>query len=247
MPDSRYGWIVHYNGPAIPVQLSGKQIMQSVQRYHQVSKGWRDYAYSFGIDQDGNVYEGRGWFVVGGHTSGRFKGTGLSNNSHAHAVFFMIGQGQEPSQAALGAFAALVAEGVKRGVPGMTTPHKIAAPSLGTSCPGDTLTRVTLQGYFLNTDKDPLMSSKATVGQLYVDILGREADEAGLAYWSEQLDSKAVTLDFIRWEFLRVRLAADDARVTALATASGTVVPVEAANAAFNKFIDDLIALRSGS
>ena len=32
--------------------------------------GWRDIGYNFVIGGDGHVYEGRGWKVVGAHTSG---------------------------------------------------------------------------------------------------------------------------------------------------------------------------------
>ena len=32
--------------------------------------GWWDIGYSFLIGEDGNVYEGRGWDVVGAHTKG---------------------------------------------------------------------------------------------------------------------------------------------------------------------------------
>lgn len=249
MADSVLGWIVHYNGPALPPHMTGEQAMQSIQRYHQHTKGWSDFAYSFGIDQDGSVFEGRGWFVVGGHTSGTFMDTGLSNNRHAHAVIFLIGEGQAPTQAALDAFADLVADGVQRGVPARTTPHKVAATHLGTLCPGAELTAITKSGYFLDTHKEPGIAMKETVRQLYINLLGREPDEAGQDYWVEQLESKAATLDYVRWEFVRVRLAADDARIKALAakqsqSGSGGPSAEVVAEQAFRLFIDNLIALR---
>lgn len=250
MPDSSIGWIVHYNGPPVPEQLSGKQLMQSVQRYHMGTKGWRDFAYSFGIDQDGNIFEGRGWFVVGGHTSGRFLGAknGPSNNSHAHAVIFLIGQGQAPSQAALDAFAWLVAQGTKKGVPLRTTPHTVAAPGLHTSCPGPELTAITKSGYFLDTKKEAGTAMKEVVRQLYISLLGREPDESGWAHWTKVLEEKAITVDGVRWEFIAVRLAADAARFDALTArlsgvTAGGVDPKVVADEAFRSFIDTLIAM----
>lgn len=38
------------------------------QTFHIESKGWDDIAYNFLVGGDGNVYEGRGWGVVGAHT-----------------------------------------------------------------------------------------------------------------------------------------------------------------------------------
>jgi hypothetical protein len=66
---------------------SGPEAMRRIQRQHQVSNGWHDYAYSVGVWDDGTVYEGRGWDVVGGHTRG--------HNSSAVAICYM-GDGRRP-------------------------------------------------------------------------------------------------------------------------------------------------------
>jgi hypothetical protein len=34
------------------------------------TNGWADIGYSFGVGEDGRIYEGRGWDRVGAHTSG---------------------------------------------------------------------------------------------------------------------------------------------------------------------------------
>ena len=36
--------------------------------FHQI--GWSDIGYSFLVGGDGNIYEGRGWDIIGAHTAG---------------------------------------------------------------------------------------------------------------------------------------------------------------------------------
>lgn len=44
-----------------------KASMRSMQNFHMNSHGWPDIGYSFAVGGDGNVYEGRGYEVVGAH------------------------------------------------------------------------------------------------------------------------------------------------------------------------------------
>ncbi|XP_014091179.3 peptidoglycan-recognition protein SB1-like isoform X1 [Bactrocera oleae] len=44
-----------------------KAAMRSMQNFHMNSHGWPDIGYSFAVGGDGNVYEGRGYEVVGAH------------------------------------------------------------------------------------------------------------------------------------------------------------------------------------
>ncbi|XP_011197145.2 peptidoglycan-recognition protein LB [Zeugodacus cucurbitae] len=44
-----------------------KASMRSMQNFHMNSHGWPDIGYSFAVGGDGNVYEGRGYDVVGAH------------------------------------------------------------------------------------------------------------------------------------------------------------------------------------
>ncbi|XP_053958577.1 peptidoglycan-recognition protein LB-like [Anastrepha ludens] len=44
-----------------------KAAMRSMQNYHMDQHGWPDIGYSFAVGGDGNVYEGRGYEVVGAH------------------------------------------------------------------------------------------------------------------------------------------------------------------------------------
>lgn len=43
-------------------------MVQDIQNLHMDTNGWSDIGYSFLIGEDGRVYEGRGWNVVGAHT-----------------------------------------------------------------------------------------------------------------------------------------------------------------------------------
>ncbi|KAL0267356.1 UNVERIFIED_CONTAM: hypothetical protein PYX00_009648 [Menopon gallinae] len=55
-----------------------KQSMNGMQRYHQETRSWSDIGYNFCIGGDGNVYEGRGWGVVGYPANGyEFNSTGI--------------------------------------------------------------------------------------------------------------------------------------------------------------------------
>lgn len=45
-------------------------LVRLTQTFHIESRKWSDIAYNFLVGSDGNVYEGRGWGVVGAHTYG---------------------------------------------------------------------------------------------------------------------------------------------------------------------------------
>ena len=65
----------------------GPSAMRAIQKFHQDSRGWADYAYNFGVWDDGNIYEGRGFGAQGGHTKGW--------NTRSVAVCYM-GDGSKP-------------------------------------------------------------------------------------------------------------------------------------------------------
>lgn len=54
-------------------------LVRNIQCFHIESRNWNDIAYNFLIGGDGNIYEGRGWGHVGGHTRGfNLKSIGIS-------------------------------------------------------------------------------------------------------------------------------------------------------------------------
>ena len=68
--------------------------LRNIQQFHQQSRGWNDIAYSWLVDRDGVIWEGRG-NVLGGHTKG--------HNSTSLAIAY-LGDGDGPvPQAALAA------------------------------------------------------------------------------------------------------------------------------------------------
>lgn len=63
-PKTRKGVRIHYSG------ANKKQTVRSIQDYCMDKRGFADIDYNFLVDYLGNVYEGRGWDVVGSHTIG---------------------------------------------------------------------------------------------------------------------------------------------------------------------------------
>lgn len=61
--------IIHHSHEPAACYTSDKciQAMQSMQRFHQITRGWWDIGYTFGVGGDGKVYEGRGFNVIGAH------------------------------------------------------------------------------------------------------------------------------------------------------------------------------------
>lgn len=103
--------------------------VKSIQKYHVEKRGWSDIAYSFLVDQHGNIYEGRGWGIAGGHTR--------NYNFISHA-FCYIGNTMErpPTQDALESIDWLIAEAERRYGSQLVKGHRDVKK---TSCPGDYL------------------------------------------------------------------------------------------------------------
>ncbi|MFI6296875.1 N-acetylmuramoyl-L-alanine amidase [Nonomuraea sp. NPDC050790] len=54
-------FVHHTDGPR-------SQTVRSIQDFHMgPSRGWSDVGYNFLVDEDGRIFEGRGWLVVGAH------------------------------------------------------------------------------------------------------------------------------------------------------------------------------------
>lgn len=121
-------FVHHGASPATSTLAGGIASVRAYQNFHMDSRGWNDIAYSFLVDNLGNVFEGRGWFVVGAHT--------LGHNDTAHAVCW-IGNTEQPSEAALASINQLISEAASRcGRALRVQPHSAVYQ---TTCPGDIL------------------------------------------------------------------------------------------------------------
>ena len=125
------GMFTHYTaGPRARNRAEGLERMRQTQNFHMgPSRNWSDFAYSFAVDDQGTIYEGRGWGVVGGHTKG--------HNSTSHAVVALLNAGDHPTDAMLRSILWLHLEHDRRYGSGFHLPHRAAGQ---TACPGEALT-----------------------------------------------------------------------------------------------------------
>jgi hypothetical protein len=60
-------WWVHHGATGTATLAT----LRAYERYHVLTLGWAAPGYNFAITADGTIYELRGWFAQGAHTSGR--------------------------------------------------------------------------------------------------------------------------------------------------------------------------------
>ncbi|MGW2497284.1 peptidoglycan-binding protein [Streptomyces pseudogriseolus] len=120
----RREFFVHYDG-ATHITRTGPAVPRAIDNQHR-AKGWAGIGYNFVIDQDGTIFEGRGWTRQGAHCPG--------HNVSGLGVQIAIGGDQEPTEAALAACRALYDEACRR------TGHALAMrghrDGIATQCPG---------------------------------------------------------------------------------------------------------------
>lgn len=94
-------YIHHFNSNITAPQepLASMARMRGALSYHRDTQGWGDIGYSWCVDDQGNIFEGRGWWKTGAHTYGyNSRGYGIcwlgdSNVSLPSAkAIFAIGQ-----------------------------------------------------------------------------------------------------------------------------------------------------------
>ncbi|MFC6885277.1 MULTISPECIES: N-acetylmuramoyl-L-alanine amidase [Actinomadura] len=61
---ARREFVVHHSEGPI------SQTPRSIQDFHMDSRGWSDIGYNFLVNHRGEIYEGRGWLVIGAHATG---------------------------------------------------------------------------------------------------------------------------------------------------------------------------------
>jgi len=122
--DTTNGVFMHHT---VTAMAPAAPIVRGVQNYHMDGRGWADIAYSFLIDVvSGDIYEGRGLGIAGGHTAGF--------NSTSHAICWIANTDQvNPTAAAKRAWLATLRTIEARFADGPERGHRDVA---ATGCPG---------------------------------------------------------------------------------------------------------------
>ncbi|MCZ7413818.1 peptidoglycan-binding domain-containing protein [Streptomyces sp. WMMC897] len=127
----RTGFTVHYSySPATTTP-------RSIQNYHMDSNGWDDIGYNFLVDDQGRIYEGRGWLTVGAHATGY-------NTSHIGVCF--IGYNGDVTGAAKNVIRGLYLHANGLAGKTLTATYHGGLPGNSTSCPGANLREWVLGG-----------------------------------------------------------------------------------------------------
>lgn len=94
-PQHVRGLALHWPGLAKPMRgdLNVMAALRSWQNMHMDTRGWSDLAYQETIDQDGNVYAGRGLRVQSGANGDE------DTNQRFGAILLVIAPGEEPTEA----------------------------------------------------------------------------------------------------------------------------------------------------
>ena len=228
------GWFWHWLGNGFPEQMSDKQILQSIQRYHMGTQEWSDVAYNYAVGREVDsagrsyAYELRGDMVSGGHTKG-FNNTSM-------AVVFLIGEGETPTPAMFVAARQLMAD-VRPS--DLLRSHRDVG---NTQCPGDDIANEVLSLPKADTRMTPTQA-QLHVDQAYDGLLGRIADASGGEFWTTALINGDWTIADMRFHFLVVRLAADKAAGEAVRADTKGLDPEVVAAQTYRLFLDNLVAL----
>jgi hypothetical protein len=126
MSERRY-FVVHYDGGS-PITRTGYAIPRTIDAEHH-GNGWAGIGYNFVVSQAGEVFEGRGWDLVGAHCPSR--------NRDGIGVQIAIGGDQQPSATAEATARALYDEACKRA--GRTLTMTWHGANYATECPGQRL------------------------------------------------------------------------------------------------------------
>lgn len=121
-PSSRTGFMTHYSG------ANKLQTVRSIQNYCMDNRGFNDIDYNFLVDYKGNIYEGRGWDVVGSH---------VANNNTPNIGVCAIGVDADITDAQKSAIAWLYAQANARCK--KTLKKLVHSDLASTSCPGSKL------------------------------------------------------------------------------------------------------------
>ena len=69
-PGDRKEFVVHYSTGQELGRTDYAEWVKQIQNYHMDTKDWSDISYNFLIADNGDIFEGRGWDVIGAHSPG---------------------------------------------------------------------------------------------------------------------------------------------------------------------------------
>lgn len=129
--ERRYFVVHHTAGPLT-------QTVREIQNFHMDTRGWADIGYNFLVHpRTGDVYEGRGWGVVGAHAEG--------HNREALGVC-VIGNNPELSAAARNALSQLYTDACRRADRTLLLRGHRQMSGAATACPGERLLKIIKAG-----------------------------------------------------------------------------------------------------
>jgi hypothetical protein len=233
---SLVGAVVHHTAGsnAYGSVAAAMQQIRNDQAYHIDGRGWCDLGYNFIVDKWGNIYEGRANSlsqpVIGVHAGGFNTGTvgvamlGTYSSAPSAATQQAVGAiigwrlgayGLDPQ--GWMSYATGMGENSRYQNTTVSLPRVFGHRDVSyTACPGDG-GQAALQNIRAVASQSkpglPAAQASAVVRALYQDLLGRDADAAGLAKWSGQLQtgtplkSVSVSLSSSR-EYASVRVQA---------------------------------------
>lgn len=171
---------IHYpgDGNVSYAALTQKQVAEKLERYrlhHVNDNDWADIGYNYAIDGSGRV-----WFLTG-DTIGAHANAG--GNPTSIGVLFLVGNREQPTNAALAAFRLLRAEKVKKFPKATKVQGHQQVPGNSTSCPGEPLMGLIKSGALTTPvpvpEPEPPQASSTLItvgyGNLYMgyDYLGK--------------------------------------------------------------------------
>ncbi|WP_432006295.1 peptidoglycan-binding protein [Streptomyces parvus] len=125
----RTEFFVHWFG-GVPGNPTGAALAREVERLHMNGNGWAGVGYNWIVDQDGNIFEGRGWDLQGAHCPG--------HNVSGFGVLIAVGKGGAKASAkALSAARGLYDEACRK--TGRTLAKRGHRDGIATECPGPDL------------------------------------------------------------------------------------------------------------
>jgi hypothetical protein len=124
IPDTSTIYIHH----SVTAGTGGDAEVRGIQRFHMDERGWADIAYNWLVDDNGTIWEGRGWHVQGGATKGR-------NRTSIAICYLGNADKLAPSIGAKHSINTLIAEATEMMGVQTVRGHR-EAPGASTQCPG---------------------------------------------------------------------------------------------------------------